>query len=146
MKLPEKVREWWPLALITAILSGIASLLTSIYKDAAGPFLEHVLPTIKNQTLLLLCLMLVLACMLLAAWLLFFLVGDEKERLRRHYRMLPDPGYAVHYKTGQRVCSGCLIKGTVAPLVKGWEDGVRVWMCVNDPCKMEFPMKTPDEE
>jgi hypothetical protein len=148
MKLPEKVREWWPLALISGILGGIGTLLTSIYQDAVGPFLAHVLPAVNNKTLLLLCLLLFLVCMLMIAWVAFIAFGD-KARMMRNYEHLETRGFWVHRKTGKRVCGNCLIKGIESPLtvlsVSGYRSGsVILWVCGNKDCDKRYPFEQGD--
>jgi len=145
MKLPEKLREWLPFALITGTIAAIGTLLTSIYKDAACPFLAHVLPAIKNQTLLLLCLLLFLACGLLAAWVCFLIFGEKP--IMDKYVVMPDRAFAKHKKTGQIVCASCLVVGTISPLVKGHDLQQRkVWACMNKTCGTMYPRKLPQED
>ena len=96
MKLPEEIKKWWPVALISALLGGIGILSTSIWQDAAGPFLERVVPAIKNQTLLLLCLLLCLVIVLLVAWICFLLRADKTDREKEGYHFDQIAGVYLH--------------------------------------------------
>jgi hypothetical protein len=119
MKLPRKVQEWWPLALITGILSAIGALLTAIYKDSVGPFVQHVLPAINNQTLLLLCLLQFLVCVLLVAWMIFLLRGDDgAKKWKNQYEFLPSRGFYKHKDSEGIICGKCFVSSIQAPLGK----------------------------
>ncbi|MGB7749353.1 MAG: hypothetical protein WBN75_18930 [Verrucomicrobiia bacterium] len=153
LKLKESIKERLPLALLTATLGLIAGLLASIYHDALDPFLQSVLPAINNKTLLLLCLLLFLVCVILAAWVCILVFGDEKNALRNQYRFNKERGFWIHKKTGEKVCAVCLVTHgkeyplrlrVMAPTDQPFKIPQKMWLCSNDQC-MEFYAATNEE-
>jgi hypothetical protein len=119
VSLKESIRERLPLVLLTGISGAIGVLLASIYRDAIAPFLQNVLPAINNKTLLSLCLLLFLVCVVLAAWVCILVFGDEKSRLIKQHEK-SERGFWVDKKTGVRVCGTCLLmRGIQSPISLG---------------------------
>jgi hypothetical protein len=116
LSLKASLKERLPLALLTGLLGLIGGLLTSIYRDAIDPFLKNVLPAIDNHTLMLLCLLLSLVCVLLGTWVCILVFGDEKSRLIKQHEKT-DRGFWIDKKTGERVCGACLLmRGIQSPI------------------------------
>lgn len=71
MKLPPKIEEWWPLALLIGILTAIGSFGNQIAKSVADPFWQYIAPEISQKQLLTLCCLLSLAIILLGWWVIY---------------------------------------------------------------------------
>ena len=74
MKLPKSIAEWWPLALVTALLLAIGWFGTQIIHAAAEPFWKHMAPAIPQTLLLSLCCLLLLIIVLLVIWVIYLYV------------------------------------------------------------------------
>jgi hypothetical protein len=145
MKISEVIKERILIGLITLLSGAIGVLLTSIYKDAAAPFIQNVLPAINNKTLLLLCLLLFLIILILGTWIAFLVFGDKTKRTLRKYEFEKIAGFYMNRITGQKVCAHCLLsKGIESPLAVNVFQSSYVWQCVISTCESRWVMK-PDE-
>jgi hypothetical protein len=152
VKLKESIKERLPLALLTGLLGLIGGLLTSIYRDALDPFLKSVLPAINNHTLMLLCLLLFLVCVLLGTWVCLLVFGDEKSRLIKKYERT-ERGFWLNKKSGEKVCGVCLLtRGIESPLrirsvpppLNSFKLPQMAWQCADKYC-MEHYTALPEE-
>jgi hypothetical protein len=146
MKISEAIKERILIGLITLLSGAIGVLLTSIYKDAAAPFLQNVMPAINNKTLLLLCLLLLLIILILGTWIAFLVFGDKTKRIMRKYEFVKTRGFYVHRQTGGKICANCLISnGIESPLTPSVVAGNRFyWECAILACGRKYEMKSQE--
>jgi hypothetical protein len=71
MKVPPKIAEWWPLALLIGLLTAIGWFGSQIAHAAAEPFWTHIAPAIPQTLVMSLCCILLLAIILLAFWVIY---------------------------------------------------------------------------
>ena len=117
MKFSESIKERILTALLSAIATSVIWILSSIYRETAGPFLENVLPAINNKTLLLLCFLLFLVCVSLSIALACEILGNSKNRLKKQYPSDIATGLRYSLKDGTWICPKCFEGETITPLL-----------------------------
>src|SRR6266496_96139 len=106
MKLPEPIRKWLPLALITATAGSLGYFATKIIESAATPFWQHVAPAIPQKLLLSLCCLLLLVAAILVAWIYYLhrvhREPTETEKIEAFHAQFVEPmdqrGFWIHKK------------------------------------------------
>ena len=134
VKTPELSKDKLLLGLLSLLIGAIGYLATSLCRDSALPFFQHVLPTVNSKTLLLLCLLQFLVCVLLVAYIAI-LALDKKKPVRDFYNFNTRTGISTHKKTGEMVCARCLLTGVEVPLISL---GGTQWGCINLACGARF--------
>lgn len=135
MNAKESIKEKLLFGLTGLLLGSIGTILATVYRDAIDPFLTSVLPKVGNKTLMLLCLLLLLVCGLLVAYI-FFLILNREVPLHERYRFDPQTGISTDRKdSDNKVCSKCLLTGVVVPLRLLHNGDLR---CINTACGEQY--------
>jgi hypothetical protein len=153
MKLPEKIKEWWPLGLFLGLLGAIGWFGARLVDAVAAPFWAHIAPAIPQTALLSLCCLLVLAIVLLAAWIVYLhglLREPSAEAKNKAFHdqfgeFLPQLGVWTHKTKPGYFCQNCKARHCESPMVER-EHG---WQCLVKECQYFAPnpnYKPPPEE
>ncbi|HEU0050313.1 MAG TPA: hypothetical protein VFQ43_22185 [Nitrososphaera sp.] len=148
MKVPPKIAEWWPLALLIGLLTAIGWFGSQIVHAAAEPFWTHIAPAIPRTLLLSLCCFLLLAIILLGLWVIYLhrvhREPTEAEKSRAFHdqfgEFVADRGVWTHKTKPGYYCPNCKVhlrESRMKELPEG-----RGWLCLVHECK-QF-LKNPD--
>ena len=136
MKLPKSIAEWWPLALITGLLSAIGWFGTQIVHAVAEPFWKHIAPAIPQTLLLSLCCLLSLIVILAAIWIVYLYVAHREPTAAEKEKQIEDRfdkfdkrlGVWTHKTQSGFFCTKCKALHLESPL-RERPDGWRCMVC-----------------
>ena len=144
VKLTDSIKERLLFGLGGVILGAAGGVGASILQDVYPPFEKDVLPAISKNSLMLLCLLLMMVCLASGAWLVALLWGDKVAILKRRCEFLPERAFYKDKKTGTFICSNCLLNGMESPLAKTYNQGQPIWRCTNKDCFLSYPRGTSE--
>jgi hypothetical protein len=139
VKFTDSIKERLLFGLGGLILGVAGTVGASLLKDAYPPFEKDVLPAISKNSLVLLCLLLLMICLAGGSWLVVLLLEDKATKLKKRYDFLPERAFYKEKKTGAFVCSNCLLTGMESPLAKTYNQGQPIWRCTNKDCFISYP-------
>jgi hypothetical protein len=139
VKVTDSIKERLLFGLGGVILGAAGGVGASILQDVYPPFEKDVLPAISKNSLVLLCLLLLMICLAGGAWLIALLWEDKATKLKKRYDFLPERAFYKEKKTGAFICSNCLLAGMESPLAKTYNQGQPIWRCTNKSCSLFYP-------
>jgi hypothetical protein len=120
---------------IGAIGGVIGYLLQIVYTAVVIPFAQKILPTMPQESLLAINVLLFL--LLLISLLFLYIYWRKSKTYIDVFEYARDPvvGVSQHKATGEYFCTSCLINRIISP-VRQDETG---WYCMRKGCEQEYP-------
>lgn len=137
MRLPDGIKGWLVSGAL-GLLALVASFLCGqIFEEVKPAFLANILPAVYRSSLASLAALFLLLSVILLCWIVYLHRRPQTENRFSGYHFDDTTGIAKEKKSGQRVCSRCLVEiNQAVPLVyTGFEKELR---CVRVGCKTEF--------
>jgi hypothetical protein len=121
--------------LIGAIGGVIGYLLQILYITIAIPFVQKVLPSMSQESLLIISITLLL--LLLVSLVALFIYWRKSKTYIDLFEYSRDPlvGVSRHKATGEYFCTSCLINRIISPMRED-ETG---WYCMRKGCEQMYP-------
>ncbi len=127
------------ITLLTLLIGGIAGvvgyLLQILYTSVAIPFIQKILPSMSQESLLAICIILFLLLIISLVSLYIFWKKSKTYIDLFEYTRDPLIGVSQHKATGEYFCTSCLINRIISP-VREDETG---WYCLRKGCEQKYP-------
>lgn len=122
--------------LLIGVIGGVVGYLLQIsYTAIVIPFIQKLLPSIPQESLLAICIVLFL--LLLISLLALYIFWKKSKTYIDLFEYSRDPlvGVSQHKATGEYFCTSCLINRIISP-VREDETG---WYCMRKGCEQKYP-------
>ena len=121
--------------LIGAIGGVVGYLLQIIYLAIVIPFVQKILPSMSQESLFAICIILFLLFLISLIALYIFWKKSKSYIDVFEYSRDPLIGVSQHKATGEYFCTSCLINRIISP-VREDETG---WYCMRKGCEQKYP-------
>jgi hypothetical protein len=127
-------------ALLIGLIGGVVGyLLQIIYTSIAIPFVQTILPSMSQESLLAICIVLFLLLLISMVSLYIFWKKSKTYIDLFEYSRDPLVGVSQHNATGEYFCTSCLINRIISP-VREDENG---WYCLRKGCEQKYFKSRP---
>jgi hypothetical protein len=124
------------LTLLIGVIGGVVSyLFQMLYTAIVVPVVQKILPSIPQESLLAICI--ILCLLLLISLSALYIFWKKSKTYIDLFEYIRDPlvGVSQHKATGEYFCTSCLINRILSP-VREDETG---WYCLRKGCEQKYP-------